>query len=358
MANFSDAELKILSDIIYQLYSDITSKNAWKQLLSNINRIIVSDGIGVTFHDCDTGEPADCVLQDINQNMYEQYKNAYFGKVPYRKTAIESKMYIYTPEDIIGMDAWQNSVFYNEFIVPAKKTEMMLLDVIDQKHLLLKLTFLREPKHGVFTENDKSFLRLLYPHIVQAYKKSLLFDELSKVDNILHSAFEKMHRPYIIIDSHFKLIYTSAAVKALCADHGKSIECLMDALRNPAEPIMQDLSTSGFGFQMTNITLCDIHYRLTVLRIEQTDTPPYFILAFDEMSDQLSQTVKKCAERYILSHREIEICIMIMKGLSNREIAEALYISEFTVKDHLKSIFAKMEVGSRSMVMAILFGSV
>lgn len=358
MANFSDDELKILSEIIYELYSDITSKDMWTNVLSNIRKVIVSDGIGVTFYDRGNGDPIDSILKDIQPLSFERYKDLYHNKEPYRDAVINSSTSVYTPEDVITQDSWQKSVFFQELVAPSKRTELMLLDMIDQRRLLFKLSFLRESKHGGFSENDKSFLKLLYPHIVQAYQKSQLFDELGKVDQILHSAFEQMHRPYVIIDLHCKLVYASAAVKTLCSDHGKSIECLMDALRNPAEPIMQALSTSGFGFQMTNITLCDIQYRLIVLRIEHTDSTPYFILAFDEMSEQLSTTVKKCAGKFDLSHREIDICIMMMKGLSNHEIAEALYISEYTVKDHLKSIFIKLEVSSRSMAIAKLFGSV
>lgn len=358
MGSFSDNELRILSDIIHQLYADITSRDVWEQLLSDIRKVVVSDAIGVTFHDQDSGDPVSCVMQDIVQERFDQYKDVYYFKEPYRDAVINSGTSIYTPDDIISPDSWRNSVFYKELVAPNKRTELMLLDLIDQRRLLMKLSFLRESRNGEFTENDKCFLKLLYPHIVQAYHKALLLDEFGKVDKILHSAFEQMHRPYVIIDSHFQTVYVSAAAKAICAAHEKSVECLMDALRYPAEPIIKALAASGFGFQMTNITLCDNRYRLTVLRIEQPDISPYYILAFDEVSDQLSQIVEKCSERYVLSHREIDICIMIMKGSSNREIAEALYISEYTVKDHLKSIFTKLEVGSRSMAIAKLFGAV
>lgn len=48
-----------------------------------------------------------------------------------------------------------------------------------------------------------------------------------------------------------------------------------------------------------------------------------------------------------LTPREIEILQFLAQGLSNREIAEALYISERTVQTHLTNIFAKMQVSSR-----------
>jgi len=48
-----------------------------------------------------------------------------------------------------------------------------------------------------------------------------------------------------------------------------------------------------------------------------------------------------------LTPREIEILQFLARGMSNREIAQALYISDRTVQTHLTNIFAKMQVSSR-----------
>lgn len=53
-------------------------------------------------------------------------------------------------------------------------------------------------------------------------------------------------------------------------------------------------------------------------------------------------------ETYGLSDRELQILTYVVKGASNREIGQALYISEKTVKNHLSSIFRKLEVEDRT----------
>lgn len=50
----------------------------------------------------------------------------------------------------------------------------------------------------------------------------------------------------------------------------------------------------------------------------------------------------------MLSEREKEILILVAEGLSNRQIAGQLDISENTVKVHLRNIFAKISVSSRT----------
>lgn len=47
------------------------------------------------------------------------------------------------------------------------------------------------------------------------------------------------------------------------------------------------------------------------------------------------------------SGRELEILLLAARGLSNRQIATTLTISEATVKRHLANLYAKMGVGSR-----------
>ncbi|WP_407308839.1 response regulator [Desulfosporosinus sp. SB140] len=49
-----------------------------------------------------------------------------------------------------------------------------------------------------------------------------------------------------------------------------------------------------------------------------------------------------------LSERELEILHYVVRGSSNREIGTALFISEKTVKNHLSSIYRKLEVEDRT----------
>lgn len=53
-------------------------------------------------------------------------------------------------------------------------------------------------------------------------------------------------------------------------------------------------------------------------------------------------------ERSSLSPREIEILEMVSKGLTNKEIARVLEISQYTVRNHINHISAKLDVGDRT----------
>lgn len=54
-----------------------------------------------------------------------------------------------------------------------------------------------------------------------------------------------------------------------------------------------------------------------------------------------------------LTDRETQILALLAQGLSNRSIGVALHISESTVKSHLKSTFAKLDVTSRAEAISL-----
>jgi two-component system NarL family response regulator len=49
-----------------------------------------------------------------------------------------------------------------------------------------------------------------------------------------------------------------------------------------------------------------------------------------------------------LTAREVNVLELVAKGMSNREIGAALFLSEDTIKTHLRRIYAKLGVGDRT----------
>lgn len=62
------------------------------------------------------------------------------------------------------------------------------------------------------------------------------------------------------------------------------------------------------------------------------------------------------AAAFALSAREWQIAERLIEGSSTDEIARELFLSAYTVQDHVKELFRKLEVNSRSRVVARLLG--
>jgi DNA-binding NarL/FixJ family response regulator len=55
-----------------------------------------------------------------------------------------------------------------------------------------------------------------------------------------------------------------------------------------------------------------------------------------------------------LSEREREVAVLMLQGMSNRQIAKTLFISEGTVKNYISMIYAKIGTNERSKAILYL----
>lgn len=74
--------------------------------------------------------------------------------------------------------------------------------------------------------------------------------------------------------------------------------------------------------------------------------------AFLRTVDEARAAAAGHGELDVLSRREREVVKLLAQGKTNKEIAEVLCITPNTVKRHLKSIFAKLDVHTRSAAVA------
>ena len=58
-----------------------------------------------------------------------------------------------------------------------------------------------------------------------------------------------------------------------------------------------------------------------------------------------------------LTEREMEVLQLVSRGLSNREIADDLVVSEGTVKTHVKRVLAKLEVRDRTQAVIFAYNA-
>ena len=71
-----------------------------------------------------------------------------------------------------------------------------------------------------------------------------------------------------------------------------------------------------------------------------------------KLLNEFNALVKRAEEKQqfpapTLTSREVEVLRLVAKGMSNREIADELYISENTVKNHVRNILEKLHLHNR-----------
>lgn len=90
-------------------------------------------------------------------------------------------------------------------------------------------------------------------------------------------------------------------------------------------------------------------YLLKDMSIEEIASTVRGVFAGDTPLPRLvAERLTERSRREQLTERERDVLESLIKGRSNKEIASSLYISEDTVKSHLKTLFGKLRVRDRT----------
>ena len=127
----------------------------------------------------------------------------------------------------------------------------------------------------------------------------------------------------------------------MTGDRQKAVRSLIEAMEFAAD---EDLLIF-FLFDL-NYTIDLLEEVYKIQAAGKTRIPKEFI---DKLRAAIEKkkSRQKIQQKLELSVRESATLKLIAENLSNREIAEKLFISLNTVKTHLKNIFLKLEVDSR-----------
>jgi len=109
------------------------------------------------------------------------------------------------------------------------------------------------------------------------------------------------------------------------------------------------LEAGATGYLMKSAKGQDLVEAVRAVRAGESVLHPKIIekLLKQAMAAKPAETVEPKIKD-LLSDREMEMLKLLATGMSNKEIAEKLYLSLRTVKAHMSNIFTKMNVASRS----------
>ncbi|WP_152655258.1 response regulator transcription factor [Oceanobacillus sp. CFH 90083] len=86
-------------------------------------------------------------------------------------------------------------------------------------------------------------------------------------------------------------------------------------------------------------------------RITHNLVKEYRRLARENTSSLANRKVEHRKPLHLLTRRECQVLQLLAEGKSNRAVAESLYISEKTVKNHVSNILQKMNVNDRTQAV-------
>lgn len=159
------------------------------------------------------------------------------------------------------------------------------------------------------------------------------------------------HQPKVVLmDLRMPVMSGSEATRRLRAA-SPEVRVLVLTTFDDEEGVFDALRSGASGYVLKNTPVAQLVTAIRIVAEGGTYLQPSVATQVVAELNRLSQRpASEAALRVtsLLSLRELDILRHLTRGMSNKEIASALNITEGTVKNHMTSIFDKLEVPDRT----------
>jgi len=152
----------------------------------------------------------------------------------------------------------------------------------------------------------------------------------------------------VLMDINMPLKNGLEAIKELRAINCPS-KIVVITIHGHQEYLLEAIRLGAAGYVMKDAEVDEILEAIRTVHNGKTYIQPSLTnIVLKENDGTAFATYKNRAKDDNLTRREIQVLLLIADGKNNREIADNLYISEKTVKNHVSNLFKKIDVSDRT----------
>lgn len=192
--------------------------------------------------------------------------------------------------------------------------------------------------------------RLLREALVRLFRKRSdlsVVGQASLADEALHPSLET-DCDVLVGDC----LLPDGAISILAADEGKTRGCkiLLVGMEPDEEQFLAAVRSGVVGYLLQDASASDAVSAVRAVHRGQAVCPPRMCSALFRVVAQTTREVplQNSASKPDLTLRQQQLVTLVAKGLTNKEIASHLNLSEFTVRNHIHRILKQVDAGSRS----------
>jgi DNA-binding NarL/FixJ family response regulator len=165
---------------------------------------------------------------------------------------------------------------------------------------------------------------------------------------------EQLQPDVVLMDVNMPVLSGPDAVRQIRARH-PTLPVVMLTVSERDEDLFDAIRAGAQGYLLKNVGAAELIDALQRVHAGEAILAPSMAVRlleeFRALAEQAPQEPDR-AQVDELSERELDVLRLVAQGLSNREIADALGLSEHTVKTHLANILDKLHLRSRAHAAA------
>ena len=265
--------------------------------------------------------------------------------------------------------AMLRSDFYRKYMAPQQRVHAIGLFFWQRQRLLAIIVVMLTAEQGDFTSVQTKLLRHLYPQFETALRRLHSLERERATRTALESFLSRLPLPTMLLRWNLRLAYQNKAAREFCNLWAVGPELapvtkvdgpvpaeILDRCRRLKKEWRQSsqLATPRIILRQEVIHHSKWPFLRATLSMRQLSmgsvARPHFLIECEE----LRRPATPLPHLVRLTQREQQLTRLICDGHSNQEIADKAGLSVAMVKKHLHSIFHKLEVPSRSRLIALM----
>jgi DNA-binding NarL/FixJ family response regulator len=126
-----------------------------------------------------------------------------------------------------------------------------------------------------------------------------------------------------------------------------SAKIIMLTVSDEEADLYDSVKNGASGYLLKDSSIEEVAQAIRVVNEGQSLISPSMAVKLIDEFKQMAKPEREQGPALRLTERELEVLRLVAKGLNNREVAKELFISENTVKNHVRNILEKLQLHSR-----------
>jgi DNA-binding NarL/FixJ family response regulator len=145
-------------------------------------------------------------------------------------------------------------------------------------------------------------------------------------------------------------------------DQGSAIKFLLFGMDDDADTFLKAVQLGIRGYLLKEASASEIVAAVRAAGRGEATCPPQLCMALMDYVGKMKPERQDgaeapCGNQKMLTPRQLQLMRLVAEGLTNKEIAANLNLSQFTVKNHLRRVMRQVEAASRHDVVDVLRAS-
>lgn len=264
---------------------------------------------------------------------------------------------------VVNRRDYVRSAFYCDFLKPQSVHHILVAGLVRNGEPTGVLGLHRPAGGRPFESGDVLKMNLILPHLSAALEKVGLVEKLAARQSIIDTLAQDLARSAVLmVDEHSHILLANESATVLLhlpAGGSPAASALPDGIRMACADLRADVAAGmrPAGDCRRSFTVMIDGVPMTGVAHANCNDPRVlrFIVYFGPEGRRPLHSER--LEMLGLSEREAEIVHLVSFGLTNLQIAAKLGISVRTVENHLRSIFAKVNVHNRTSLLLRVSGA-